>query len=120
VRFDDFRRSGQSCLRTKEEWSLAAPAPLVPVIACDVGHIVGPDIDTVDALARLALAARRLGFRLRLEHASPELVELVLLAGLRDAVGCPEESVVEAGGQSEQREVARGVEEEDDPADPAV
>jgi hypothetical protein len=119
VRFDDFRRFGQSCLRTKEDWSLAAPEPLERVIACDVRHIVGPDMGTVEALARLALSARRLGFRLRLDHASPELVELVLLAGLRDAVGCPEDSVVEVGGQSEQREVARRVEEEDDPADPA-
>ncbi len=102
---------------------MAAPEPLEPlarVIACDMRHIVDPDIGTVDALARFALAARRLGFRLRLEHASPDLVELVLLAGLREAVGCPEGSVVEAGGQSEQGEVAGGVEEEDDPADPAL
>lgn len=105
---------------------MVAPEPLepleprTPVITCDVRHIGRADLDTVDGLARLALAARRLGFQLRLEHASPELVELVLLAGLRDAVGCPEESVVEAGGQAEQREVARGVEEEDDPADPAL
>jgi hypothetical protein len=111
------------CLRTKEDWPLAASEPLAPlerVLACDVRHIVVPDVGTVDALARFALAARRLGFRVRLEHASPELVELVLLAGLRAAVGCPDDSVVEARGQSEQREVARGVEEEDDPADPAL
>ena len=98
---------------------MGAPEPLERVLSCDVRHIVGPDIGTVDALARLALAARRLGFRVRLEHASPALVGILLLAGLSDAVGCPEDSVVEAGGQSEQRKVARRVEEEDDPADPA-
>lgn len=95
------------------------PEPSAPVIACDARSIVGPHIGTVDALARLVLAARRLGYRVRLEHAAPELVELVDLAGLCDVVGCSG-SVVEAGGQAEQREVARGVEEEDDPADPSA
>ena len=92
------------------------PEPSAPVIACDARYIVEPDIGTVDALARLVLAARRLGFGVRLECAAPDLVELIELAGLCDVVGCSR-SVVEAGGQAEQREVARGIEEEDDPAD---
>ena len=45
-------------------------------IFCDVQG-VEPDAVTVDALARLQLAAHRLGRRVRLQNASPELLELV-------------------------------------------
>jgi anti-anti-sigma regulatory factor len=41
-----------------------------------------PDAVTVDALARLQLAARRHGCRVRLANASPELRELVAFMGL--------------------------------------
>ena len=40
------------------------------------------DAVAVDALCRLALAVRRRGARARLCNASPELVELITLAGL--------------------------------------
>jgi hypothetical protein len=45
------------------------------------------DAVTVDALARLALALRRSGFRLRLLHASAELLELIEFMGLAKALG---------------------------------
>jgi ABC-type transporter Mla MlaB component len=48
---------------------------------CDV-RSVAPDAATVDALARLQLAARRTGCTVRLRHASPELRELVAFMGL--------------------------------------
>ena len=48
---------------------------------CDVGG-VEPDAVCVDALARLQLAARRRGCRVRLENASDALLELVELMGL--------------------------------------
>jgi ABC-type transporter Mla MlaB component len=51
------------------------------VVQCDVAG-VGPDAVTVDALARLQLAARRRGCRVYLCNASPELVELVGFMGL--------------------------------------
>lgn len=51
------------------------------VVACDV-HGVEPDAVTVDALARLQLAARRRGCEVRLRHASEPLLELVELMGL--------------------------------------
>jgi hypothetical protein len=63
------------------------------------------DIGTVDALARLHLSARRLGWRLRLREASVELRELIELAGLSRVLG------VEPVGQPEEREVALDVEE---------
>lgn len=41
-----------------------------------------PDLALVDALARLALAARQLGCSVLLRDARPELTELLALAGL--------------------------------------
>ena len=52
---------------------------------CDVAG-VGSDAVVVDALARLQLAAGRLGCRITLDHASPELRELVGLLGLEDVL----------------------------------
>ena len=53
------------------------------VALCDVSSV---DVDavTVDALARLQLAARRHGCQVRLRHASQELLELVAFMGLSD------------------------------------
>ena len=55
------------------------------VALCDVS---GVDVDavTVDALARLQLAARRHGCQVRLRHASTELLELVAFMGLSDVL----------------------------------
>ena len=55
-----------------------------------------PDALTLDALARLQLAACRCGFRLCLRGSSPELRELIGFAGL-DAVLPDEASGVEPG-----------------------
>ena len=51
------------------------------VVRCDV-ESVEPGAVTVDALARLQLAARRRGCRVRLSTTSPELCDLVELMGL--------------------------------------
>jgi ABC-type transporter Mla MlaB component len=57
-----------------------------PTVAlCDVNG-VEPDAVTVDALARLQLAARRQGCQVRLHNASPELRELVRFMGLTDVL----------------------------------
>jgi ABC-type transporter Mla MlaB component len=55
------------------------------VAYCDVR---GVDVTaaTVDALARLQLAARHYGCRIRLRHASEELLGLVSLMGLEDVL----------------------------------
>ena len=53
------------------------------VAFCDVAG-VEPDAVTVDALARLQLAAARLCCRVRLRNASPALEDLVGFMGLRD------------------------------------
>ena len=53
------------------------------VALCDVRG-VEPDAVTVDALARLQLAARRSGCQVRLQNASRELRGLVAFMGLAD------------------------------------
>ena len=66
------------------------------VVRCDV-HGVAPDAVTVDALARLQLAASRRGCTVRLEHASDELLDLVRLMGLTSVFaepGFPERDAV--------------------------
>ena len=55
------------------------------VALCDVTG-VEPDAVTVDALARLQLAAGRLGCTVRLRNASAGLRDLVALMGLRDVL----------------------------------
>jgi ABC-type transporter Mla MlaB component len=55
------------------------------VVHCDVSG-VGVDVVTVEALARLQLAARRYGCRVRLRNASAELRELVAFMGLSDVL----------------------------------
>jgi ABC-type transporter Mla MlaB component len=55
------------------------------VAVCDVSG-VDPDAVTVDALARLQLAARRNGCQVRLQHASGELRALLAFMGLQDVL----------------------------------
>jgi ABC-type transporter Mla MlaB component len=55
------------------------------IALCDVDE-VDPDAVTVDALARLQLAARRHGCQVRLRRASSELLQLLDFMGLRDVL----------------------------------
>jgi hypothetical protein len=55
------------------------------VLLCEVAG-VEPDAVTVDALARLQLAAGRLGCQVRLRHASAELLDLVAFMGLANVL----------------------------------
>ena len=55
------------------------------VAICDVSG-ASADALTVDALARLQLAAGRSGCQMRLRYASPELLGLIALMGLRDVL----------------------------------
>jgi hypothetical protein len=66
------------------------------------------DIGSVDTVARMQLAAKRLGFRLRLVP-TEEMLELLELCGLVEVLGEPEE-----------REEPFGVEEEGEVGDAAV
>jgi ABC-type transporter Mla MlaB component len=77
----------RSILRTK-------PAE---VVTCDVRDLSNPDLATIDGLARLQLTARRLGGSIRLCNARRELVELLELAGLQEAVPLIAESAFVRG-----------------------
>jgi hypothetical protein len=67
---------------------------------------LGADLDSVEALARARLAARRAGFALRLDGVSSELADLLAFTGLAGVLGLGGER------EPEEREERRGVEEE--------
>ena len=56
-----------------------------PVLVCDV-DLSRVDLVTVDALARAALVAHRLGRQMRLRRAPADLCALVHLTGLNDVL----------------------------------
>ncbi|MER6071078.1 STAS domain-containing protein [Streptomyces sp. NPDC001817] len=80
------------------------------LVVCDVGGLGPPGLAVVDLLARLELAARRAGGRIRLRDPDPALPALLDLVGLRFQVE----------GQPEEREPALGVEEAVESGDPAL
>ena len=86
----------------------------------DVGSLGDADLATVDILARLQLCCRRLGYEIRLDHASVGLRELLGFAGLREVLPCSAPSALEARREAEQGEEPGRVEEEGDAADPTV
>jgi ABC-type transporter Mla MlaB component len=55
-------------------------------VLCDVDHRVESDLVTIDALARLGLAARRMGCGIRLREAPAGLHELIAFAGLDEVI----------------------------------
>jgi ABC-type transporter Mla MlaB component len=69
------------CERVSTLLETSGPA----LVLCDVRG-VAPDAVSVDAVSRLQLAARRHGCRIRLRHASDELVDLIGLMGLADVL----------------------------------
>jgi ABC-type transporter Mla MlaB component len=88
------------------------------VVVCDVGGLSEAGVAAISALARLQLTAQRLGGRVQVRNASPELHDLLSLAGLCGVVGACPPLAVEALGQAEEGEELLGVEEERDPPDP--
>lgn len=87
------------------------------LVVCGVGALLEPDAVTVDALARLALTARRLGRRVLLQDGCEELRGLLELTGLSALVAPGAGSGLQTEGQTEGREDAPDVEEESDPGD---
>jgi ABC-type transporter Mla MlaB component len=73
------------------------------VVICDVGTIERPDIVTIELLARLQLAAQRLGGGIHLQGARPRLRELVALVGLAAALPLAVEPAPADGPESRER-----------------
>jgi ABC-type transporter Mla MlaB component len=84
------------------------------LVVCDVGALVGADAVAIDALARLQLTARRLGSRICVRRASPELRDLLAFTGLADLCGLR----LELERQAEERKDPLRVEEERELDDP--
>jgi hypothetical protein len=87
----------------------------VELVVCDVERVSEVSAATVDGLARLQLAARRAGCRLRVRRATGDLRVLISFMGL---TGVLQISGGEPVGETEEREKPPGVEEEADPGDP--
>ncbi|MDQ0932197.1 ABC-type transporter Mla MlaB component [Streptomyces turgidiscabies] len=89
-----------------------------PVVVCDVAGLGPPGLGAVELLARLQLAARRAGGRIRLREPAPALLALLALVGLTFEI----EAEIEGEGEreAEQREPALRVEEAVEPGDPAL
>jgi hypothetical protein len=100
-------QEGEPLSMTRLEVVVAVPGH-PPVV---VGELRdgSPDLNTVDALARLQLHARRIGWEIRLRQLTPELLSILDLVGLADVVGATS-SALEPSGQAEGGE-RLGVEE---------
>lgn len=85
-------------------------------VICDVAAVTTADLPTVDAIARLHLAARKAGGRIRLRNPTPALLALLGLVGLVELLGL----VVEMEGHAEQREPPGRVQETVEAGDPAL
>lgn len=59
------------------------------LVVCEVSARAAPDAATADAVARLALTARRNGRPVQLGHASRDLRRLLRFMGIAEAVGLP-------------------------------
>ncbi len=81
-------------------------------IVVDAGALA-PDVATVDALAGMQLAARRLGAEIMLRNATGGLVALIGFAGLDEVLR------VEPGREPEEREDPGRVQEEGELGDTA-
>jgi ABC-type transporter Mla MlaB component len=81
------------------------------IALCDLTGLA-VDAAAVDAVARIQLAARRMGRRLVLREAADDLLDLLAFVGVAGALG------VEPWRQAEEREERGGVEEERELGDP--
>jgi hypothetical protein len=93
------RRGDVASVCARAAGRLAPGGP--PTVACDLRGVDDPGLPVVEVLARLAALGRQHRHRLRLEHASPAILELLVLCGLADVLGCDGSSppACPSGGQ---------------------
>jgi len=90
-----------------------AASALRPIV-CDLSVLGDGDVQVIDLLGRLELAARRHGRTLRLRNASPALAALIAYLGLDGVLR------LELEREAEEREEPLGVEKEGQLDDPAA
>jgi hypothetical protein len=66
-----------------DQLSVAVRYGGVRLVLCDVSRVVPHDAVLVETLLRLQLTARRWGGRIRVHQASPQLLDLLTMTGLR-------------------------------------
>lgn len=104
------------CLRADLSLATGSRSDLV----CDAAAVRTANLGTLDALARLELAARQHGLSLVVQPAPrglADLLDLCGLAGLLTRLHSGTDGSIEPGGQTKQRKEALRVEEEHDPGD---
>ncbi|MDJ0382871.1 STAS domain-containing protein [Streptomyces sp. G-G2] len=87
-------------------------------VVCDVSAVTEPGLAAVEALARLALEARRGGAALSVTGAGAGLLGLLRLTGMTVMGGS--DGLAEVFGEPEEREPPPGVEEGVEADDPAL
>ncbi|MFD7815883.1 STAS domain-containing protein [Streptomyces sp. NPDC059785] len=105
---DDGPRLGEQVRALLE--TTATGVVIVDVAGLGPPGLGPPGLVTVDVLARMQLAAKRAGGRIRLRNADPALRALLVLVGLG----------VDVGRQPEEREPPGGVEEAVQSGDPSL
>ncbi|MGR3936049.1 STAS domain-containing protein [Streptomyces sp. BRA346] len=101
------------CARLGELVRHSAPGP----VTVDVGAAQRPVLAMVETLARLRLAARRLGREMRLRNTGGELAGVLAGAGLDEVLTAPVTLRLEPGGEPEEGEQPLGVQERVEPGD---
>jgi hypothetical protein len=77
------------------------------VLVADLRHLKAPGLETVDALARLHLAAKQLGLALVVRTEGDALTQLIGMVGLQDVLTCVERPGSETPRPPGRREVAQ-------------
>ena len=93
------------------------PADNKVSLVVEMGHVTNPDLTTVEALARLQLAAGRLDYAICLRGAPPTLRALLALVGLDGVLPLCPGSELGLEGKTEEREQPGCVEKEVEPCD---
>jgi len=89
------------------------------ILVVDVRTLTEPDQGTIEVLARLQLAAHRLGATIRLGHTCEQVRDLLACSGMGELLPLDAESGVDDDGLAEERKELL-VDEEVDPRDPAA
>lgn len=83
---DDGRICGADVARVTDQIRALLSHSAVDMVICDAGAVRAVDLQTVDALARIQLAARRVGGEIQVCRAPPELRELLAVLGMAQVV----------------------------------